>query len=145
MKTYDKQFIGGVWREGRGEHILEDRDPYTGEVLCRYRSAGLQDLDDAYAAARAAQKEWYAMAPARRVEALVCEAQESRARGVAVCMDQFEEAASWDFPEEKRALEAEGIRAAEFCKLPYPAEKDETLRGRMAAFVEELKGGTADG
>ena len=70
MKTYDKQFIGGVWREGRGEHILEDRDPYTGEVLCRYRSAGLQDLDDAYAAARAAQKEWYAMAPARRVEAL---------------------------------------------------------------------------
>lgn len=81
----------------------------------------------------------------RRVEALVCEAQESRARGVAVCMDQFEEAASWDFPEEKRALEAEGIRAAEFCKLPYPAEKDETLRGRMAAFVEELKGGTADG
>ena len=70
MKTYDKQFIGGVWREGRGERILEDRDPYTGEVLCRYRSAGPADLDDAFAAARAAQKAWYALAPARRVEAL---------------------------------------------------------------------------
>ena len=52
MKTYDKQFIGGVWREGRGERILEDRDPYTGEVLCRCRSAGPADLDDAFAAAR---------------------------------------------------------------------------------------------
>ena len=82
---------------------------------------------------------------ARRVETLVCEALEARADGVAVCMDQFEEAASWDFPEEKRALEAEGIRAAEFCKLPYPAEKDETLRERMAAFVRELKGGTENG
>ena len=84
-------------------------------------------------------------AVSRRVEALVCEALESRAEGVAVCMDQFEEAASWDFPEEKRALEAEGIRAAEFCKLPYPAEKDETLKARMAAFVEELKGGEENG
>ena len=70
MKAYDKQFIGGVWREGRGRRVLEDRDPYTGEVLCRYRSAGPEDLDDAYAAARAAQKAWFALAPARRVEAL---------------------------------------------------------------------------
>ncbi len=70
MKAYDKQFIGGVWREGRGRRVLEDRDPYSGEVLCRYRSAGPEDLDDAYAAARAAQKAWFALAPARRVEAL---------------------------------------------------------------------------
>lgn len=81
----------------------------------------------------------------RRVEALVCQALEARAQGVAVCMDQFEEAASWDFPEQKRALEAEGIRGAEFCKLPYPAEKEETLPARLAAFVEELKGGAANG
>ena len=81
----------------------------------------------------------------RRVEALCCEALEAKADGAAVFMDWFEEAASWDFPEEKKALEAEGIRAAEFCKLPYPAEKDETLRGRLEAFVEELKGGAANG
>ena len=60
-------------------------------------------------------------------------------------MDWFEEAASWDFPEEKAALEALGIRAADFCKLPYPAEQDETLQARMAAFVRELKGGAANG
>ncbi len=82
---------------------------------------------------------------ARRVETLLCKAWESRADGVAVCMDWFEEAASWDFPEQKRALEAEGIRAAEFCKLPYPPEKDGTLKARMEAFVKELKGGAANG
>ena len=81
----------------------------------------------------------------RRTETLRCEAWEAKADGVAVFMDWFEEAASWDFPEEKQALEAEGIRAAEFCKLPYPAEKDETLRARLEAFAAELKGGTADG
>lgn len=81
----------------------------------------------------------------RRVETLCCKALEAKATGVAVFMNRFEEAASWDFPEEKRALEKEGIRAAQFCKLPYPAEKDETLRGRLEAFVEELKGGAANG
>ena len=80
-----------------------------------------------------------------RVETLRCEALEARAVGAAVCMNWFEEAASWDFPEQKKALEAEGIRAAEFCKLPYPAEKDETLKARMEAFAAELKGGKADG
>ena len=30
MKAYDKQYIDGRWREGRGEKILEDRNPYTG-------------------------------------------------------------------------------------------------------------------
>ena len=80
-----------------------------------------------------------------RTETLCREAGEARAAGVAVCMDWFEEAASWDFPEEKKALEKMGIRAAEFCKLPYPAEKDESLRARMGAFVEELKGGAANG
>ena len=82
---------------------------------------------------------------AQRVETLCCEAAEAGANGVAVFMDWFEEAASWDFPEEKAALEAMGIRAAEFCKLPYPAEKDETLQARLEAFVEELKGGAANG
>lgn len=81
----------------------------------------------------------------RRVEALCCEAEEAEAAGVAVFMDWFEEAASWDFPEEKAALEAMGIRAAEFCKLPYPADRDETLPARLEAFVEELKGGAANG
>ena len=81
----------------------------------------------------------------RRVETLRCEALEAGADGVAVFMNMFEEAASWDFPEEKKALEAEGVRAAEFCKVPYPARKDDTLKARVEAFVDSLKGGAANG
>ena len=47
--------------------------------------------------------------------------------------------------EERKALEAEGIKAAQFCKLPYPAEKDESLKAGMTAFVGELKGGKGNG
>ena len=60
-------------------------------------------------------------------------------------MDQFEEAASWDFPEQKRALAALGVPAEQFCRLPYPPEKDGTLRERLAAFARSLKGGAANG
>ena len=81
----------------------------------------------------------------QRVEALTAAAREAKADGAAVCMNRFEEAASWDFPEEKRALAALGIPAAEFCKLPYPAERDEDLKDRMAVFVGELKGGAGNG
>ena len=70
MKAYDKMFIGGEWREGRGEGMLENIDPMTGEVLYRYKPASREDVDDAYAAARAAQKEWMALTPADRVDAL---------------------------------------------------------------------------
>lgn len=81
----------------------------------------------------------------RRAEALCRAAREARAAGVAVCMDWFEEAASWDFPEEKRALGELGIRAEEFCKCPYPAERDETLGDRLTAFAASLEGGGENG
>ncbi len=82
---------------------------------------------------------------AQRVETLCRAARESKAQGVAVCMNMFEEAASWDFPEEKKALAALGIRAAEFCKLPYPPGNDPELETRLRDFAKSLKGGTPDG
>ena len=81
----------------------------------------------------------------QRVEALCGAARAAEAKGVAVCMDMFEEAASWDFPEERKALAALGIEAREFCKLPYPAAKDPGLAERMADFVRGLKGGVSNG
>ena len=46
---------------------------------------------------------------------------------------------------ERQALEAMGIRAAEFCKLPYPPMSDPTLEGRLRDFAKSLKGGTPNG
>ena len=58
MKAYDKMFINGEWREGTGEVVLSDTNPYTGETIYTYRSASKKDIDDAYEAAAAAQKKW---------------------------------------------------------------------------------------
>lgn len=70
MKAYDKQYINGQWLEGRGEKMMEDRNPMTGELLYTYRSAGREDVDEAYTAAKAAQKKWAALPPSKRIEAM---------------------------------------------------------------------------
>jgi len=70
MKAYKNQFIGGEWRIGTGERELENRNPYTGELLYTYRGAGLKDVDDAYRAAEKAQKEWEKVSPAQKREML---------------------------------------------------------------------------
>ena len=82
---------------------------------------------------------------AQRIEALCQAAASARAQGAAVCMDQFEEAASWDFPEQKRALSDMGILSEEFCKLPYPPNRDPALEERLRRFARSLKGGTEHG
>ncbi|MDR3271551.1 MAG: aldehyde dehydrogenase family protein, partial [Peptococcaceae bacterium] len=66
MKTYTEQFIGGIWREGSGDSVLENRNPYTDELLYTYRSASRADIDDAYSAAIAAQREWARVLPAAK-------------------------------------------------------------------------------
>lgn len=70
MKTYDKQFIGGEWREGTSDKLMENRNPYTGELIYTYRAASTDDIDDAYAAAAAAQKEWARVLPAEKAALL---------------------------------------------------------------------------
>ncbi len=57
-RDLDKQYIGGAWREGRGEKTLDDLDPWTGETLLRTRSANAEDVDAAYRAAQQAQPGW---------------------------------------------------------------------------------------
>lgn len=66
MKHYDKQFINGVWREGSGDKIMENRNPYTEELIYSYRSASTKDVDEAYEAAKVAQLQWGATLPEER-------------------------------------------------------------------------------
>lgn len=68
MKIYDKLYINGEWREGCGDAVLANVNPYTGETLYTYRSAGVKDIDDAYAAAAQAQKKWSATTVAEKTE-----------------------------------------------------------------------------
>ena len=71
MKSYEKLYINGEWREGRSASVLENRNPYTDEVLYTYRAASTADVDDAYEAAKAAQPSWAALQPRERQEYLM--------------------------------------------------------------------------
>jgi aldehyde dehydrogenase (NAD+) len=58
--------IAGEWREGRGEQVSADLDPYSGETLLELKLANAADLDDAFQAAREAQRDWARRPPASR-------------------------------------------------------------------------------
>jgi betaine-aldehyde dehydrogenase len=63
------QWIGGVRRPGRGAHD-EVLDPATGKVVSAGRLADVDDVDDAVAAAVAAQPGWGGLAPGERSAAM---------------------------------------------------------------------------
>ena len=57
-KKWNKQFIGGEWREGNSERVYVDQNPYNEETIAEIRLANEKDIDEAYQAAKEAQKEW---------------------------------------------------------------------------------------
>lgn len=66
MEAYEKMYINGEWVEGSSTKTMEDRNPLTDEVIYTYTAADKTDVDKAYAAAKAAQKEWAATTPAQK-------------------------------------------------------------------------------
>lgn len=69
------QYIGGQWREGRSEKTLTVTNPYDDTVLTTIRQASVEDLDEAYRTAEAAQVEWAAQPPAARRQVIMRAAQ----------------------------------------------------------------------
>lgn len=66
MEQFKKQYINGEWVEGTGESMLENNNPYTGDLLYKYKSGSAEDVDKAYKAAKTAQPEWEALLPSER-------------------------------------------------------------------------------
>lgn len=69
MDQAGHQWIAGARRAGRGaaDDVL---DPATGKVVASDRLATTEDVDDAVAAARAAQRDWGSLPPAERSAAM---------------------------------------------------------------------------
>lgn len=65
-----KQFIAGQWRDGAAGTTKQDVNPYDDAVVAEFALASEADLDEAYRAAADAQKEWAAVAPAKRAAVL---------------------------------------------------------------------------
>jgi acyl-CoA reductase-like NAD-dependent aldehyde dehydrogenase len=63
LRELNKQYIGGVWRDGSSQKVLTDRNPYNGKPIADFKLASLSDLDEAYRSGAAAQKVWAAVNP----------------------------------------------------------------------------------
>ena len=67
---FDRQFINGAWRRGRGSRPFQDQNPYTGETITAIQSADQSDIDDAYQSAANSQPSWAAALPLHRAEVM---------------------------------------------------------------------------
>lgn len=59
-------FIDGVWQDAQGGRTFEKANPFTGEAIARFASAGPADARRAIDSAAAAFPEWSALPPAAR-------------------------------------------------------------------------------
>lgn len=62
----DQILIGAEWMVGSSAKRIMDADPYTGQTLLEFQLAGRDDVDAAYAAAQAAQRDWELSTPSRK-------------------------------------------------------------------------------
>ncbi|MGY2081910.1 aldehyde dehydrogenase family protein [Modestobacter sp. SYSU DS0657] len=67
---FDRMPIAGTWRAGRAGRTATDTDPYTGETLTEIPLANAEDLDEAYARAKEAQRDWAARLPSERADVM---------------------------------------------------------------------------
>ncbi|WP_062108182.1 aldehyde dehydrogenase family protein [Bacillus niameyensis] len=54
----NKQYIAGVWRDGTGKTVYQDKNPYNQEVVTEIKMASQKDIDEAYESAKRVQKQW---------------------------------------------------------------------------------------
>ncbi len=73
-----------------------------------------------------------------RVRALVGGVRASGAQGVIAFIYQKDDAPAWDYPEERRVLEAQGIPMLIVDDQPYPCADAETLRQKIRPFVDSI-------
>ncbi|CAF1562664.1 unnamed protein product [Didymodactylos carnosus] len=59
FETVNQQYIGGVWQDGKSERELIDLNPYTNEVITKFKMATKDDIHLAYVSAQKAKSdEW---------------------------------------------------------------------------------------
>lgn len=77
----------------------------------------------------------------QRVAALNRMTEATGAEAVLFYTNIYEEAASWDYPSQKKHLEERGLQTACFAKMQWPLKKNENLEADIEAFIHDLKGG----
>ncbi|WP_067933912.1 aldehyde dehydrogenase family protein [Alicyclobacillus kakegawensis] len=67
---YSKQFIAGKWQEGSSQQTIVNRNPFTGDIIQTIVCASVDDVNQAYEAAKSVQKDWEATTPAHKQDIL---------------------------------------------------------------------------
>ena len=75
----------------------------------------------------------------QRVDALNKSVADSKANAVIFYTNIYEEAASWDYPSQKKSLDEQGIKNACWAKMQYPAALNEGLKDSIADFIKGLE------
>jgi aldehyde dehydrogenase (NAD+) len=116
---FDRLFIGGAWRQGKGQKALKDCNPYTGETILEIPEGGRDDLEEAYSAAANAHPNWAATLPSERAAVM--------RRAAEVMGSRREEIISWLVRESgstrlKATLEYESTHAIMLWAASVPAQ-----------------------
>lgn len=119
----DKLFIAGTWRDGGSGTTLEDVNPYNQDVLASHVLANRADVDEAYAAAAQAQREWAAAAPRERAGVFM--------RAVQLFDQRHDELVRWC------QLESGSIRA----KAEFEVGAARDITEEAASFPYRMHGG----
>ena len=80
-------YLDGKHVAGNDSKQIVDINPYTDETIASLSGASKQDVDDAYASAKKAQKEWAALAPAKRAAVMT--------RAAEILQERREEIVEW--------------------------------------------------
>ncbi|WP_164667694.1 aldehyde dehydrogenase family protein [Virgibacillus doumboii] len=70
IKSLNKQYIAGKWREGQSKNLLVDKNPYNGKVITEFKMASVSDVDLAYKSALEAKEEWGKVNPYKQRDIL---------------------------------------------------------------------------
>ncbi|MCZ2820095.1 aldehyde dehydrogenase family protein [Modestobacter sp. VKM Ac-2977] len=118
---FDRMPIAGTWRAGRAGKTATDTNPYTGETLTEIPLANADDLDEAYARAKEAQRDWAARLPSERADVM--------RRAARVMEDRKDEIVDWHIKESGAAAPAAAFEYAitlrdfhEASSYPYRVE-----------------------
>lgn len=61
-----RSYINGEWKKGSGDKSIEVKNPFTNERIFTFQTDSESDIDDAYTAAKKAQKEWAQTPPSQK-------------------------------------------------------------------------------
>lgn len=111
------QYIDGKWRSGSSSKTLRDINPFDGELLTEISLANAADLDEAYVAAKRAQREWAKTLPSERSAVLL--------KAVQIIDARHAECVEWLIKESgstrtKAEIEVGAVRAATLAAAGMP-------------------------